>query len=49
MIAALIVVVLWVIILALYLLVARRQQDVQAQLKALDEQLKRSEREGGQG
>jgi hypothetical protein len=43
--AAIVVVILWVIILGLYLLVARRQPDVAAQMKALDEQLQRTERE----
>lgn len=46
--AAVVVVILWVIILGLYLLVARRQPDVAAQMKALDEQLERAERESGQ-
>jgi hypothetical protein len=35
----LIVVVLWVIILGLYLIVARRQPDVRAQMQALEAQL----------
>jgi len=46
--AAVVVVILWVIILGLYLLVARRQPDVAAQMKALDETLERAERESGQ-
>jgi hypothetical protein len=46
--AAVVVIVLWVIILGLYLLIARRQPDVAAQMKALDEQLSRAEQEGGQ-
>jgi predicted Holliday junction resolvase-like endonuclease len=45
--AAVVVVVLWVVILGLYLVVARRQPDVAAQMKALDEQLNRAERESG--
>jgi len=47
--AALIVVVLWVLILGIYLVVARRQGDVAAQMKALEEQLDKAEREAGQG
>lgn len=43
--AAVVVIVLWVIILGLYLLIARRQPDVAAQMKALDEQLSRAEQE----
>lgn len=43
--AALIVVVLWVIILVLYLAVSRRQPDVAAQMRALEEELNRTERE----
>ncbi len=43
--AAVIVTILWVIILYLYLVVSRRQPDVAAQMKALDEQLDRAERE----
>ncbi len=43
--AAVVVVVLWVIILGLYLMIVRRQPDVAAQMKALDEQLERAERE----
>ncbi len=42
---AVVVVVLWVIILGLYLLVARRQPDVAAQMEALEEKLERAERE----
>ena len=42
---AVVVVVFWVIILGLYLLLARRQPDVAAQMKALDEKLERAERE----
>lgn len=43
--AAAVVIILWVIILGLYLLVARRQPDVAAQMKALEEKLERAERE----
>lgn len=46
--AAVVVVILWVIILGLYLVIARRQPDVAAQMKALEEQLDRTEREAGQ-
>ena len=46
--AAAVVVVLWIIILGLYLLIARRQPDVAAQMKALDELLQRAERESKQ-
>jgi hypothetical protein len=41
----LVIVVLWVAILGLFLVIARRQPDVQAEMKALDEQLQNSERE----
>ncbi len=43
--AAVVVVILWVIILGLYLMVTRRQPDVAAQMKALEERLERAERE----
>lgn len=46
--AAIVVVILWVIILGLYLLIARRQPNVAAQMKALEEQLDRAEKEAGQ-
>ena len=46
--AAIVVVILWVIILGLYLLIARRQPDVAAQMKALEEQLDRAEKEAVQ-
>jgi hypothetical protein len=46
--AAVVVVILWVLILGLYLLISRRQPDVATQMKALDEQLSRAERESGQ-
>lgn len=45
--AAIIVVILWVIIMGLYLVIARRQPDVAKDMKALDEQLERVERESG--
>lgn len=43
--AALVVVVFWVLILGIYLVVARRQDDVAAQMKALEAQLDEAERE----
>ncbi len=43
--AAVVVVILWVIILGLYLMVTRRQPDVAAQMKALEERLERAERD----
>ncbi len=46
--AAVVVVILWVIILGLYLMVTRRQPDVAAQMKALEERLERAEREAEQ-
>ncbi|HOU40822.1 MAG TPA: hypothetical protein PK829_06100 [Promineifilum sp.] len=46
--AAIVVVILWVIILGLYLMVTRRQPDVAAQMKALEERLERAEREAKQ-
>lgn len=48
MVAALIVIVLWVLILGIYLVVARRQGDVAAQMKALEAQLDQAEREAEQ-
>ena len=42
---AVVVVVFWVIILGLYLLLARRQPDVATQMKTLEEKLERAERE----
>lgn len=42
---ALLVIFFWMIILAIFLIVSRRQPDVQAEMKALDEQLEKSERE----
>lgn len=44
-IVALLVVLFWLIILGIFLIVSRRQPDVQAEMKALDEQLEKSERE----
>jgi hypothetical protein len=45
MIAAVIVVVLWVLILGIYLAISRRQPGVQAQMQELEEQLQQLERE----
>jgi len=42
-IAALIVAILWIIILILYMTVARRQPDVAAQMRVLEEQLDQAE------
>lgn len=47
MIAALVVVALWVIIIALYLTLARRQPDIAEQMKALEAQLDRVEQDKG--
>lgn len=41
----LIIAFFWVIILGLFLIISRRQPDVQAEMKALDEQLEKNERE----
>ncbi|MBP8947830.1 MAG: hypothetical protein KBG73_03250 [Candidatus Promineofilum sp.] len=46
--AAIVVVILWVIILGLYLVIARRQPDVAAQMKELEERLNQAEKEAGQ-
>ncbi len=40
--------VIGIVILGLYLLIARRQPNVAAQMKALEEQLDRAEKEAGQ-
>jgi len=47
-IAALIVVVLWVIILGLYLTTTRRQPELRSQMETLDEQLNKLEKGTGQ-
>ncbi len=43
-IVALIVIIFWLIILGVFIVIARRQPNVQTDLKALDEQLEQSER-----
>lgn len=43
-----VVILLWLIILAIFLIVSRQQPDVQAQMKALDERLSETERENSQ-
>lgn len=43
--AAAVVVILWIIILGLYLAITRKQPDLQAQMKALEEQLNEASRE----
>lgn len=40
---ALVVIILWVIIIGLFLLVSRRQPDVQAQIKEVEERLNKVE------
>lgn len=42
---AVVVVVLWIVIIGLYLRISRRQPDVAAQMKALEEKLDRAESE----
>ena len=37
--AVIVVIILWIVILGLYLALTRKQPDLQAQMKALDEQL----------
>ncbi len=39
LVAALAVIILWIVILGLYLVLTRKQPDIQAQMKALEEQL----------
>ncbi len=39
MIAAVIVIILWIVIIGIFLVVSRRQPDVQAQIKEIEEQL----------
>ncbi len=46
-IAALIVLILWIIILALYLANTNRQPDLRSQMQTLDDQLDRLESESG--
>lgn len=48
-IAAIIVVVLWIIILGLYLATMRRQPELRSQMEALDEQLNKLDSESGKG
>ncbi len=40
---ALVVIILWVIIIGLFLLISRRQPDVQAQIKEVEERLNQVE------
>jgi hypothetical protein len=42
-----VVILLWLIILAIFLIVSRQQPDVQAQMRSLDERLSETERESG--
>lgn len=43
LIAALIVIVFWIAIIAIFLIIGRRQPDVEAQIKAVEEQLDKVE------
>lgn len=43
LVVALVVIILWVIIIGLFLLVSRRQPDVQTQIKEVEEQLNKVE------
>ncbi len=47
MIAALIVVILWVIIIGIFLTISRRQPDVQVQIKEIEERLDGIEKQSG--
>ncbi len=46
--ATAVVVILWIVILGLYLVITRKQPDLQAQMKALEEQLDEATRDSGQ-
>jgi hypothetical protein len=48
LVAAIVVIVLWILILGIFLFISRKQPDVQAQMKLLDEQLDKAEKESGQ-
>lgn len=41
------VILLWIIILGLYLVITRKQPDLQAQMRALAEQLDKADRDSG--
>lgn len=45
--AAFVVIILWIVILSLYLVITRKQPDLQAQMKALEEQLDEAARNSG--
>lgn len=45
--AAFVVIILWIVILGLYLVITRKQPDLQAQMKALEEQLDEAARNSG--
>jgi hypothetical protein len=40
------VILLWILILGIFLFVSRNQPDIQSRMKALDEQLSKSENKG---
>ncbi len=46
LIAALIVILFWIAIIALFLIISRRQPDVEAQIKAVEDQLDKVEQGG---
>jgi cell division protein FtsL len=45
LVATVVVVILWVLILAVFLTISRKQPDVQAEMKELDEQLSQAEQD----
>jgi cell division protein FtsL len=45
LVVAVVVIILWVLILVVFLTISRKQPDVQAEMKNLDEQLSRAEQD----
>lgn len=45
LVVAVVVVILWVLILAVFLIISRKQPDVEAEMKSLDDQLSRAEQD----
>jgi hypothetical protein len=46
LITAIVVIALWILILGLFLIISRKQPDLRAQMKIVDEQLAQTERPG---
>jgi len=45
--ATIFVIILWIVILGLYLVITRKQPDLQAQMRAVEEQLDEASRNSG--